>query len=618
MGDRGGHFGAHLAQPVPQPVAARGHGVPGIHHVGGESRQVTARVDVDDLGEVIVADHRVRHHDLPARGGSRLEQVLLGTGGRRQRGYEFFPDRVQRRVGHLGEELGEVVEDQPWPGRQRRHRGVGAHRTDRLGAGTRHRGQQDPQLLLRVAEHPLLGAQVRLVRPGRDRRGGAGQVVQVQQPGMQPFRVRMPGGQRRLDLSVLDDPALAGVGQEDPPRLQSSLPNDGRLVDLQHADFAGQHDEPVVGHPVPARAQPVAVQDGADHGAVGERHAGRPVPRLHQRGVEPVERTQPGVHLRVVLPRFRDHHEDGLGQRPAGQVQQLQARVEAGRVALLLGQHGEQPVKPPPVGGGRDQPARQHGLAGAHPVAVAPDRVDLAVVRHEPVRVRERPGRERVRREPGMHESQGGDVAGIRQVRVERPDLGGGQHPLVHDGPARQAGEVEPRLVLGALAQAERAPVELDAQLAAAARHEQLAQPGQQRPRPPPARRRVVRDLPPAEHAQPFLGGNPLHCLGRGIDLVRSQEGDAGRVRSRCGQRKAARRPVEAVGNLGQDACPVAGVRVAALRTPVVKVAQDGQALGHDVVAAPPGQVGHEADAARVMLELAVVQAPARLAGVQE
>ena len=169
--------------------------------------------------------------------------------------------------------------------------------------------------------------------------------------------------------------------------------------------------------------------------------------------------------------------------------------------------------------------------------------------------------------------------------------------------------------MFGPLAQAERAPVEVDPLLARAAGDEQLAQPGQQRPRSPAAGRGVVRDVPPAEHAQPFLGGDLLHRPGRrGVVTTGGQERDAGRVAAGLRQREAAGRPVEAVGNLGQDARAVTGVRVAALGPPVVEVVQDRQGLGHDVVAAPPGQVGHEADTARVVLEPAVVEALAQRA----
>jgi hypothetical protein len=83
--------------------------------VRGEPGQVALVVDVHDLGQVVVVDHRIGKHDLAAGGRDRVQQVLLGPGDRAQRGDELFPDRVQRRVGHLREQLGEVVEHQPRP-----------------------------------------------------------------------------------------------------------------------------------------------------------------------------------------------------------------------------------------------------------------------------------------------------------------------------------------------------------------------------------------------------------------------------------------------------------------------------------------------------------------------
>ena len=52
-----------------------------------------------------------------------------------------------------------------------------------------------------------------------------GQVVQVDEPGVQPVLVGVLGGQRRLDLLVLDDAAGRRVGQEDAAGLQPPLPD---------------------------------------------------------------------------------------------------------------------------------------------------------------------------------------------------------------------------------------------------------------------------------------------------------------------------------------------------------------------------------------------------------
>ena len=71
--------------------------------------------------------------------GVACSRFCSGPKVRPEAGDQLLADGVQRRVGHLGEQLAEVVVEQPRPVRQRRDRGVGAHRADRLGAGGGHR-----------------------------------------------------------------------------------------------------------------------------------------------------------------------------------------------------------------------------------------------------------------------------------------------------------------------------------------------------------------------------------------------------------------------------------------------------------------------------------------------
>ena len=316
--DRIGDLGLDLGQPRAKGQAAARGQISPVDHVRGEAGQVPVLVDVNDLREIAVADDRVRQHDLPARCRARIKDVVLRSGRRRQRGDQLLSDRVQRRVGDLRELLGEVVEDQPGPIGQRRDRRVIAHRADRLGAAAGHRPEDDLALLFRIAEQPLLGRELlavgQLAVPVR-------QVVQVQQAGVKPVVIRMLGGQLGLDLVILDDPAGRGVYQEHLARLQPALAHDLRRLDVEHADLARQNDQAVAGDPVPAGPQAIAVKHRPCDRPVGERDESRAVPRLHQRGVEAVERPQLPAHGSVVLPRLRDHHEHGVRQRPAAQVQ---------------------------------------------------------------------------------------------------------------------------------------------------------------------------------------------------------------------------------------------------------------------------------------------------------
>ena len=72
-------------------------------------------------------------------------------------------------------------------------------------------------------------------------------------------------------------------------------------------------------------------------------------------------------------------------------------------------------------------------------------RVDLAVVRDVPVRVRERPRRERVRGEAAVHQRQRRLDALVAQVDEELAELRRGEHALVDERAARQRREVHRR-----------------------------------------------------------------------------------------------------------------------------------------------------------------------------
>ena len=84
----------------------------------------------------------------------------------------------------------------------------------------------------------------------------------------------------------------------------------------------------------------------------------------------------------------------------------------------------------------------QQPLAGAHPVDVAGQRVDLAVVRDVAVGVGQRPRRERVRAEALVHERERRLDVGIGQIGKHRLDLIGRQHALVDERVAGEADDV--------------------------------------------------------------------------------------------------------------------------------------------------------------------------------
>ena len=591
-------------------VDAPGHGlavtvdlVEAATDVGDEAGHVAVAVDVPDLGQVVVVEHGERQHDLATGGRGGVEQVRLRPDGSRQRRDQLLADGVERRVGHLREHLREVVEQQPRLVAQRRDRGVGPHRPDRLGTAVRHRREQDAELLLGVAED--------LLAPG-DRGMGVddvlalGQVGEMDQAGVQPLVVRVLGGELALDLVVLDDAVLVDVDQEHPAGLEPPLADDARRVEVEHADLGGEHDEAVVGDPVAAGTQAVAVEDGTDLGAVGEHHAGGAVPRLHQRGVELVERAALPVHLPVVLPGLRDHHQHRVGQAATAHVQQLQDLVEARGVRGTRRTDREQPLEV-----ARDQVGVQQCLTGPHPVAVAHHGVDLAVVRDVAERVGQRPARERVGGEARVDDGERGRHPLVGEVGIEGVELGRGQHALVEQRPSAERGEVDVGLVLGALAQAEHHPLQrMPGDARALGLDEDLAEVRHHATGGDAHAGGVDRYVAPAEHRETLLVGELLDPRPRLRDVVRVavEERRTDGVGAERGELEVDDGAEERVGNLDQDPGPVAGARLGTGRAAVVEVVERGQCVLHDVVRRLAGQRRHEGDAARVVLEARVVE----------
>ena len=432
-----------------------GAGVPGDVDGGGAECPVERDFDRSDLGQAFIGEDRLADFEPLMRTGIAPQQIGPRTDHRQQAHHQFFADRIDRRIGHLGEVLLEVIVQQPAAVGQHRDGGIGAHRSDRVFAAARHRLEEAGHVFLRVAERLLAFEQAG--GRGRDLAQIGLDMVEVLELVLRRFEPLLIGlriGELGLELLVFDDAALFEVDQQHAARLKPPFARDIGIVERQHAAFRRQHDEIVLGGAPACRAQAVAVETGADLAPVGKAHRRRAVPRLHQRRVIFVECAARRVHQRVLRPGFGHQHHHRMREAVTARHEQFERVVEAGGVRLAM-----RDQRPHLVEVRAEQLAFHRPAARFHPVHIAANRVDFPIVRHEAIGVRQPPAGEGVGAETLVDEAERRYAIGIAQVVVEAAHLVRQQQPLVDYGAAREARDVgsgQARKVVFALERSQR------------------------------------------------------------------------------------------------------------------------------------------------------------------
>ena len=267
---------------------------------------------IPDLHQVSGGEDGVPNLEDPAVFRPLLQQVPVVPDIDGGVGDHLLPDGVNGRVGDLGEELLEVVEEGLPLVIQHCQGNVDAHSGGGLRPGAGHGEDGVPHVLIGIAEGLLEPGKL-LPAPGLHPVVGDGQVGEVDQVPVQPLPVGLPGGVGLLELVIADEPPLAGVHQQHPAGPEPGFLHHLLRRDVQHPHLGGEDEAAVRRQIVPGGAQAVAVQHRPHHIAVGKENRGRAVPGLHEDGVVLVEiPLGPGEGL-VPLPGLRngDHHRQG-------------------------------------------------------------------------------------------------------------------------------------------------------------------------------------------------------------------------------------------------------------------------------------------------------------------
>ena len=256
--DRIHGFGAQRSQLGLHTLMAPGQRVGYVQRVAAELA-LGMGFDVAQLGHVGKVQHRLGHFQTHGRVDLvDVQQVRLGADKGHQRHHDGFADRVDRRIGHLGKQLLEVVVQRLVLVGQHGQRAVVAHGANRLFPGGRHGGDQELQVflgkakgLLAIQQRHLVGDALGLHTCHHFGKGrvlalfGNGHVVELDAQVFDPLFVGLAVGQVGLELLVVNHATLFQIDQEHLAGLQPPFAHDLVFRHRQNAGF-GAHDHQIV------------------------------------------------------------------------------------------------------------------------------------------------------------------------------------------------------------------------------------------------------------------------------------------------------------------------------------------------------------------------------------
>ena len=431
---------ADAQQGVRQAVSAL-NGGPGAVNRGSAEGAIHQFRNGADFFHIGIGQHRLVHFQALVVARFAAQQIGARPDHRNQAHHQFFADRINRRIGDLGEVLLEVIVQQLGFVGEHGQRRVHAHRAQRIIANLRHRLQEELQIFLGVAEGLLLiEEQARIIGLGAVIFRKVGQFFQLELRRLQPFLIGFGLAECFLDLFVFNDAAFFQINQQHLAGLEAPFALDLFFRHRQHAGFRRQDHQIIIGDDVAGGAQAIAVERRADLAAIGKGDGGGAVPRLQQGGVIFVEGLALGIHALVAGPGFGDQHHHGMGQRIAARHQHFQRIVETGGVGLAVRNQRPHLVE---IG---TQQVRLHGAAACiHPVDVAAHRVDFAIMGDEAIGMRQLPAWESVGRETLMHQRNGRSGERVLQIQIEAADIMRQQQALIDHGAGGEAGHVKLR-----------------------------------------------------------------------------------------------------------------------------------------------------------------------------
>ena len=354
--------------------------------------------------------------------------------------HEIFADGIDGRVGDLGEELFEISKEHFGLAREHRQGGIVTHGVDGLLSGRGHGSEDHVELFLTETVGDLkLGKGQRIVRGiWFNLRLGRDDVGELDLIFTEPFPVGLLRGEVLFDFLIKDDFAFNGVDHDHLAGGEAAFLRDFVVGEITGPDLGAEGENAVGRDFVAGGAETVAVEAGGDGASVRKCQRGRAIPRFAEAAMIAEEVLDRLTREGIDAPGRRHEHGHGVRDGAAREDEQLEGRIETGRVrpVRVEGVVEKFQVFAPDL-------ALELPDAGAEPVAIAPHRIDLAIVAEHAERLRECPGREGVGGKALVIEADRGLEVFVDEIEVKFLHGRGDHESFIIDETTAQRGDVK-------------------------------------------------------------------------------------------------------------------------------------------------------------------------------
>ena len=198
--------------------------------------------DILETTDFVFGHNRARNLDEVSLFRRFFEDVAVVADVSCQAHHEFFTDRVNRRVRHLGEQLLEIVEQRLRLVRKHGQCGIVTHRTNRFCTGLCHRLQNHGQVFGRITETFLLHQDI--IRNIR-RIDFAKEATNAHLVFRDPTAVRLAAGHLSLHFGVFQNTVIFEVEVNDFTRFEAALFFNFVIAEVKHSRFRSHHEETI-------------------------------------------------------------------------------------------------------------------------------------------------------------------------------------------------------------------------------------------------------------------------------------------------------------------------------------------------------------------------------------